>query len=213
MLPARLLTNLPTQDKGAYSPSGCDGALSAVQGVEEQEALIAQSYAEVAALLSSRSAPQPSAVIQRVKEIISRKYSERLSVTSLAQEAYLTPTTVRIVQAADRQDINEYITLERVRHAKELLTDSSILLYDVCFMVAPVAQLFFKAVQKVYGVTPSEFGRARCSARGRGSSDDRRRVPRRNLYLTRVVLATLMAVLVASRHLRPAVRPVHRLRR
>jgi two-component system response regulator YesN len=160
MLPARLLTNLPTREKGAYTAQrALMERFLLCQGPEEQETLISQVYEEVTQLLLSRSAPQPSAVIRRVKEIIGQKYSERLSVNSLAQEAYLTPTYLCVLfKQQTGKTINEYITLERIRRAKELLTDSNILLYDVCFMVGYLSPSYFSKLFKKYtGLTPSEF--------------------------------------------------------
>ena len=159
LLPGRLLTNLSTREKGVYSSQrrlverflSCRG--------EEQEELIAQAYEEVTALIQRRSAPQPSAVIQRVREIIGSKYAERLSVSSLAQEVYLTPTYLCVLfKQQTGRTINEYITLERIRRAKELLTDSGILLYDVCFMVGYLSPSYFSKLFKKYtGLTPSEY--------------------------------------------------------
>lgn len=160
LLPARLLTNLPTGEKGLYaSQRRLLERFLTRQNPEEQEALLAEAYGEVAALLASRSAPQPSAVIRRVKEIIAKRYSERLSVNSLAQEAYLTPTYLCVLfKQQTGRTINEYITLERVRRAKELLTDPSILLYDVCFMVGYLSPSYFSKLFKKYtGLTPSEY--------------------------------------------------------
>ncbi len=159
LLPGRLLTNLSTREKGVYASQrrlverflSCRG--------EEQEELIAQAYEEVTALIQRRSAPQPSAVIQRVREIIGSKYAERLSVSSLAQEVYLTPTYLCVLfKQQTGRTINEYITLERIRRAKELLTDSGILLYDVCFMVGYLSPSYFSKLFKKYtGLTPSEY--------------------------------------------------------
>jgi two-component system response regulator YesN len=160
LLPARLLTSLSTREKGVYASQRrlLDRFLSC-QGPDEQEELIAQAYEEVTQLLQRRSAPQPSAVIQRVKEIIGKKYAERLSVSSLAQEVYLTPTYLCVLfKQQTGKTINEYITLERVRRAKELLTDSGILLYDVCFMVGYLSPSYFSKLFKKYtGLTPSEY--------------------------------------------------------
>jgi two-component system response regulator YesN len=152
ILPARLLTNLPTREKGAYTAQrALMERFLLCQGPEEQETLISQVYEEVTQLLLSRSAPQPSAVIRRVKEIIGQKYSERLSVNSLAQEAYLTPTYLCVLfKQQTGKTINEYITLERIRRAKELLTDSNILLYDVCFMVGYLSPSYFSKLFKKY---------------------------------------------------------------
>ncbi|MGJ4851994.1 response regulator [Bacillota bacterium Meth-B3] len=160
LLPARLLTNISTREKGVYaSQRQLMERFLLCQGPEEQEALLAEAYEEVTILLHSRSQPQPSAVIQHVKEIIGRAYAQRLSVNSLAQEVYLTPTYLCVLfKQQTGKTINEYITLERIRHAKDLLTDSGILLYDVCFMVGYLSPSYFSKLFKKYtGLSPSEY--------------------------------------------------------
>ncbi len=159
LLPARLLTSLATREKGVYSSQRrlMERFLSC--RAEEQESLIARAYDEVTALIRRRSAPQSSAVIQRVREIIGSRYAQRLSVSGLAREVYLTPTYLCVLfKQQTGKTINEYITLERIRRAKELLTDSGILLYDVCFMVGYLSPSYFSKLFKKYtGFTPSEY--------------------------------------------------------
>ncbi len=171
MLPAGLLTNLSTREKGAYaSQRQLMERFLLCGGQEEQEALLAEAYYEVTALLLNRSEPQPSAVIRHVKEIIAREYAGRLTVNSLAREVYLTPTYLCVLfKQQTGKTINEYITLERIRHAKELLTDSNILLYDVCFMVGYLSPSYFSKLFKKYtGLSPSEFRESAMLGAGRG---------------------------------------------
>ena len=61
---------------------------------------------------------------------------EQLSVTSLAEMVNLTPAYLCVLfkQAAGKT-INEYLTQERMNRAKELLSNSNIHLYDVCYKV------------------------------------------------------------------------------
>jgi two-component system response regulator YesN len=171
LLPAGLLTNISTREKGAYaSQRQLLERFLLCQSPEEQEALLAEAYDGVTALLLNRSEPQPSAVIRHVKEIIGREYAGRLSVLSLAREVYLTPTYLCVLfKQQTGKTINEYITLERIRHAKALLTDSGILLYDVCFMVGYLSPSYFSKLFKKYtGLTPSEFRESAMLGAGRG---------------------------------------------
>ncbi len=171
MLPAGLLTNLSTREKGAYaSQRQLMERFLLCGGQEEQEALLSEAYDEVTALLLNRSEPQPSAVIRHVKEIIGREYAGRLTVNSLAREVYLTPTYLCVLfKQQTGKTINEYITLERIRHAKELLTDSNILLYDVCFMVGYLSPSYFSKLFKKYtGLSPSEYRESAMLGAGRG---------------------------------------------
>lgn len=54
--------------------------------------------------------------------------------------------------------ISQYITEIRVQHAKELLRDRSMKLYDVALNTGyKDANYFTKIFKKAYGVTPSEY--------------------------------------------------------
>ena len=160
MLPAKLLTNIPTEDKGKYaSQRSLMEQFLLCQNHEEQDELIAQVYEDVSSVLKNRSDPHSTSVVSHVKRIIQQRYADRLSIKSLAQEVYLTPTYLCVLfKQQTGKTINEYITSERIQHAKELLADSNILLYDICFMVGYLSPSYFSKLFKKYtSMTPSEY--------------------------------------------------------
>ncbi len=160
MLPSRLLTNIPTSEKGVYaSQRTLMEQFLLCQNYQEQDDLIARAYTDVSSVLKNRSDPQSTSVISHVKRIIEQNYAERLSIKGLAQEVFLTPTYLCVLfKQQTGKTINEYITSERIQHAKELLTDSNILLYDVCFMVGYLSPSYFSKLFKKYtDLTPSEY--------------------------------------------------------
>lgn len=169
MVPVRLLTHLDNKDKGIYASQQrlleryllCDGP-------EAREALIQQAYEEVTARLASMSAPESNALVARVCELIGSRYMQRLTVSSLAGEVYLTPTYLCVLfKQHTGKTINEYITLERIHRAKALLRDPGILLYDVCYMVGYLSPSYFSRLFKKHtGMTPSEYRDSVAGGRG-----------------------------------------------
>ena len=160
LLPTRVLSGIRSGEKGAYdnhrsllSRFLCCGDMS------EQKLLILHLYQEVAVLINSRSESHSHHIIERVKQAIETRYMEQLSISSLAEEVYLTPTYLCVLfKQATGQTLNEFITLVRMQRAKALLADTSIKLYDVCYKIGYLSPSYFSKLFKKYsGFTPSEF--------------------------------------------------------
>ena len=84
---------------------------------------------------------------------------EQISVASLAAQVHLTPTYLCVLfKQATGKTINEYLTSERIRHAKRLLSDPSVRLYDVCYKVGYLSPSYFsKLFKKLTGMPPEEY--------------------------------------------------------
>lgn len=160
LLPTRVLTNVRSGEKGSY-----DNQRKLLErflycgDFREQKLLLLQLYEEVAALINSRSESHSNYIIERVKQVIENRFMEQLSITTLAEEVYLTPTYLCVLfKQATGQTVNEYITLVRIQHAKVLLSNPHIKLYDICYQVGYLSPSYFsKLFKKFYGLTPSEF--------------------------------------------------------
>lgn len=102
-------------------------------------------------------------IVERVKDIINKKYNTNLTINSIAQEVFIAPTYLCLIFRQETGDtLNEYLTRVRIDKAKELLMDRNIKLYDVCFAVGYVdASYFTKIFKKITGMTPSDF-REKC---------------------------------------------------
>ncbi len=154
------MTNMRTENMGPYaSHLKLTASFLQCNGLGEQEAMLASVYEDLTLHLQKMSTPHTNTVIKRVREIIAAQYMEQLSVTSLAEAVYLTPTYLCVLfKQATGKTINEYITQERLNKAKEFLAQTNIHLYDVCYKVGYLSPSYFSRLFKKYtGQTPGEY--------------------------------------------------------
>ena len=160
MLPVQVLANARSGEKGSYDNHAkllerflCCG------DIREQKLFVLNMFDEVTQLTNARSETHSHHIIERVRDIIQGKYMEQLSITSLAEEVYLTPTYLCVVFKQETgQTVNEYLTQIRMQQAKQFLSDPHIKLYDVCYKVGYLSPSYFsKLFKKVTMMTPSEF--------------------------------------------------------
>lgn len=125
----------------------------------EQERFIRQIMTDTTNLLRESSEPGTSAIVRQIKSAIDEQYMEQISVASLASQVHLTPTYLCVLfKQATGKTINEYLTNERIRHAKQLLRDPSVKLYDVCYKVGYLSPSYFsKLFKKQTGIPPGEY--------------------------------------------------------
>ncbi len=159
-LPTQLMANMRAENMGPYaSYRKLMASFLQCRGLGEQEAMLASVYEELAGHLQKIKAPRSNTAIKRVQEIIAAQYMEQLSVASLAEAVYLTPTYLCVLfKQATGKTINEYITQERMNKAKEFLSQTNIRLYDVCYKVGYFSPSYFSRIFKKYtGQTPGEY--------------------------------------------------------
>lgn len=160
LLPTRLMSNMKTENMGVYANQE-RLVLDFLQcrDLNEQEDMLASLYEEVTEHLKKMSSPHTNTVVKCVCEIIEDRYMEQLSVTGLAEMVNLTPAYLCVLfKQATGKTINEYLTLERLDHARDLLAHSNIHLYDVCYKVGYFSPSYFSRMFKKYiGVTPREY--------------------------------------------------------
>ncbi|MGF7144463.1 two-component system response regulator YesN [Anaerotaenia torta] len=100
-----------------------------------------------------------SEIIKRIKEIIEREYSENISIQSIADRIFLSPTYLcAVFKQETGQTINQYITHIRIEAAKRMLEDSSVRLADIGCLVGYIEPSYFSKIFKKYtALTPKEY--------------------------------------------------------
>ena len=125
----------------------------------EQEQFLRHVLTDSTELLNRNDEPNTSAIVRQIKAIIDEQYMEQISVASLANQVHLTPTYLCVLfKQATGKTINEYLTNERIHHAKQLLRDPSVRLYDICYKVGYLSPSYFsKLFKKQTGLPPGEY--------------------------------------------------------
>lgn len=102
---------------------------------------------------------QGSAVAQRIKEIIGKRYQENIQISDIAKDVYLTPTYIsRLFKQKTGKTIGEYLTAVRVKRAKELLENSTMKLYEISYAVGYTSSSYFARIFKQStGFSPMEY--------------------------------------------------------
>lgn len=98
-------------------------------------------------------------LITKIQHIIQTRYSEDLSITSIAQEVYLTPAYICLLFKQETGwTINKYLTNVRIEVAKQMLRTGQYKVLDVACSVGYHDQKYFsKLFKKNVGVNPSEY--------------------------------------------------------
>lgn len=86
-------------------------------------------------------------------------HDENLSINTLADKLYLTPTYIcTLFKKATGKTINQYITEVRIEKAKDYLKGSDIKLYDIAQRVGFTdGKYFSKVFSKLVGIKPKEY--------------------------------------------------------
>lgn len=160
LLPTQIINDLKINAKNAYSNHRAIlEQFLCCKDFHEQRVLIQSLYRQVAAMMQSLSKPHSHAIVEQVRKKIEERYKEQISITTLAEEVYLTPTYLCVLfKQTTGATINEYLTMTRLEKAKQLLADPCIKLYDVCYEVGYLSPSYFSRLFKKYvGISPSEY--------------------------------------------------------
>lgn len=100
-----------------------------------------------------------SRTIQKIKDIISQKYMENLTVARLSEEVYLSPNYISLIFKQETgESVTEYVTKVRMEVAKELLKAPDLKIMDVSDMVGYENSTYFSTVFKKYtGMHPQKY--------------------------------------------------------
>lgn len=105
--------------------------------------------------------PEISRIIKNVIQYIDRHYQEDIGLARIAQEFWLSPSYLsRQFKSNVGQNLTEFITLRRMRCAREMLRTGEKSVSEVAMEAGFNNVSYFNAVfKKLMGVTPSEYRR------------------------------------------------------
>ena len=160
LLPHKLLRDIRAPERGCYySHKKLLEQFFALKEVYEQREFIVDAFIGAAEAIGRNGASQNNFIIKRVTGYIDAHYMDALSIESLADAVYLTPTYLCVLfKKHTGKTVNSYLTEVRLEKAKELLRQDNLHLQDICYKVGYLSPSYFSRLfRKYYGQTPSEY--------------------------------------------------------
>ncbi|NLK99556.1 MAG: helix-turn-helix transcriptional regulator [Clostridiales bacterium] len=98
-------------------------------------------------------------IVQATKEYLEAHYAEEISLEDVAQHVNISPQYFsKLIKKNTGFNFIDWLSMLRVKKAKELLTNSNLTVKEVCFMVGYKDPNYFSRIfKKKIGMTPSEY--------------------------------------------------------
>ncbi|MDF2537121.1 MAG: hypothetical protein K0S76_142 [Herbinix sp.] len=98
-------------------------------------------------------------IVQATKEYLESHYTDDISLDDIAEQVNISPQYFsKLIKKTTGFNFIDWLSILRVKKAKELLTNSSLTVKEVCFMVGYKDPNYFSRIfKKRIGITPSEF--------------------------------------------------------
>ncbi|MFC5531468.1 response regulator transcription factor [Cohnella yongneupensis] len=100
-----------------------------------------------------------SSAVNKIQDIVKRRYGEELSLAIISEEVHFTPSYIsQIFKQETGTTLIEFITTTRVEKARELLKNTDHMISEIATMVGFENPHYFSSVFKKYvGVRPNDF--------------------------------------------------------
>ncbi len=137
-----------------------DLAVQQLRSSEEVLSLLGRLAAYAGSILGDRNLPAPEWKVRDFKDYVARHYGERaLSVQTIAASLSISASYLsKLVKKHLDCSVVDYLVDYRMERAKELLSTSDLMTYEIAEATGyPDAQYFSTVFKRQIGVTPTEF--------------------------------------------------------
>lgn len=102
-------------------------------------------------------------IVQVTKEFLEAHYAEEITLENVAEQVNISPQYFsKLIKKNTGFNFIDWLSMLRVKKAKELLTNSNYTVKEVCFMVGYKDPNYFSRIfKKRIGITPSEYIKSR----------------------------------------------------
>lgn len=101
-------------------------------------------------------------IVKATREYLENHYADDISLEAMAEHVNISPQYFsKLIKKTTGFNFIDWVSMLRVKKAKELLTNSNFTVKEVCFMVGYKDPNYFSRIfKKRIGITPSEFVKA-----------------------------------------------------
>jgi two-component system response regulator YesN len=98
-------------------------------------------------------------IVQATKEYLETHYADEISLENVAEQVNISPQYFsKLIKKTTGFNFIDWLSMLRVKKAKELLSNSNFTVKEVCFMVGYKDPNYFSRIfKKRIGITPSEY--------------------------------------------------------
>ncbi len=98
-------------------------------------------------------------IVQATKEYLENHYADDISLEDIAEQVNISPQYFsKLIKKTTGFNFIDWLSMLRVKKAKELLTSTDLTVKEVCFMVGYKDPNYFSRIfKKRIGITPSEY--------------------------------------------------------
>ena len=129
------------------------------QDYKEIEDFMINYLKECVSIIKNNNEVSSGIIIENVKKYIHEHYSENITLNILSDIVYVNPVYLsRLFKEKTGQNFIDYLTGIRIEHAKKLLEDLTLRIYDITEMIGYESRKHFgKTFKEITGTSPKEY--------------------------------------------------------